>query len=105
MRNEIKFNDEAVESKVEEIANLGIGHSTIDGKQIKAVKDMLNLRGDSVEELRAKRNSLVKFFSSKTREFYNEEKSDFANFDKYHDAMSGAVMVIDSMMWDLYGEC
>jgi len=33
MRNEIKFNDEAVESKVKEIANLGIGHSTIDGNK------------------------------------------------------------------------
>ena len=95
-----KFNDEAVAPYVEEIASLGIKRHTIEYEQVLKIQELLKINSyKTIEELRAVRNSVVKLFSDK-----EDEQKTYEEADRYHYAMSGCVMVIDSRMWDLVGE-
>lgn len=90
---EIKFNDEFVKPRIEKLINLGIGRHTITEEQIRNAQEILEIDGDTLEELQAKRNSVVKLLT----EDRDNEKS--------WDTMSGVVFVLDSRIWDLTGEC
>ena len=95
-----KFNDEVVKPHIEAIANLGIQRHHIEFEQIMKIKELLNIDSfESVEELRAVRNSVVKLFGDK-----EDEQKSYEEAERYHWAMSGCVMVIDSRMWDISGE-
>ncbi len=90
---EIKFNDEFVKPRLEKLIELEIGEHTIAKEQIKRVQEILEIDGDTLEELQAKRNSVVKLLT--------EDRDD----EKSWNTMSGVVFVIDSRLWDLTGEC
>ena len=83
---EIKFNDEFVAARIPELLELRIGRAYIDGKQVEAVIRILELEGDTFEELTAKRNSVVKLICT--------EDAD----DKAWNTMSGVTCVIDSKL-------
>lgn len=104
MENTVKYNDEFVAPKIEDIASLGIGEMIITAEQIQRVKEYLEIDKWSIDELRAIRNSVVKLFSQKYSAYRIQDKTDWLSYDKYHNAMSGTVMVIDSRIWDLSGE-
>lgn len=95
-----QFNDEAVKPYIEVIANLGIGRHFINADQINSIKEILKIDELNINELRAVRNSVVKLF----HETEDKQKT-YEDENKYHYAMSGTVMVIDSRIWDLGGEC
>ncbi len=92
-KREIKFNDEFVKPRLEKLIELGIGRHTITKEQIKRVQEILEIDGDTLEELQAKRNSIVKLLT--------KDRDD----EKSWNTMSGVVFVIDSRLWDLTGEC
>ena len=73
LKSEIKFNDEAVEGKVEEIANLGIGHSTIDGKQINA-SDVIVVNAEVVDQ------EMSKTVNGTTTNIYHDQDFTCDNF-------------------------
>ena len=93
-----KFNDNAVAPHIETIASLGIKRHVLEYEQIMKIKELLNIDELDIEELRAVRNSVVKLFNEK-----EDEQKTYEEADRYHYAMSGTVMVIDSRMWDLGG--
>ena len=105
MERTVEFNDEFVAPKIEALVEIGIGKHTISPEQIEKVKELLNIAGDDIEGLRAKRNSCVKLLAKEEDKYYNNQIQDFKNFDRYHNTLSGVTFVIDSRIWDLGGEC
>ena len=93
-----KFNDEAVAPHVEFIAGLGIRRNYLDEAQMNKIHELLKIDEKSIEELRAIRNSVVKLFSDK-----EDEQISYAEADRYHYAMNGVLVLIDSRIWDLGG--
>ena len=86
---EILFNDEFVNPHLKELLDLKIDRSIITNEQILEVTKILKLKNNSEEQLRAKRNSVVKLLTD----------------DVYNDAawatMSGVTCVIDSFLIQL----
>lgn len=66
-------------------------------KQIKEVERILELEGNTKEELQTKRNSVVKIIGGLSHEY--RMKDDFQTIDKYHNCMSGVVAVIDLLYY------
>lgn len=87
----IPFNDEFVNSKLEALKALGIGKHIITVEQMEKVREILEIENDDFMALQAKRNSVVKLLT------------DDSNDEKAWDTMSGVTMVLDSRLWDLTG--
>ena len=93
INREIKFNDEFVKPRLGKLIELEIGRHTITKEQIRKAQEILEIDGDTLDELRAKRNSVVKLLT--------KDRDD----EKSWNTMSGVTFVIDSRIWDLGGEC
>lgn len=85
--SEIPFNDDFVSGCLAELLAIKIGKLVIYDDQIKKVVEILELAGNTSEQLRAKRNSVVKLLTK----------------DRYDDVawatMSGTTYVIDTYLW------
>ena len=103
---DLKFIDEFVESQLDKIANLNIDRHVINADQIEVIRNSLKLDNMSIDELRVIRNSVVKLFGEKEDKYYEYGKKtkSYEEFDKYHNAMSGTVAVIDHIIWKKGGE-
>lgn len=86
---EIPFNDNFVSERLAELLDLKIDRSVIDNDQIVNVIKILKLAGNTEEQLRAKRNSVVKLLT--------EDRDDEAAWA----TMSGVTYVIDSFLMNL----
>ena len=87
------------EGALEAIASLGIDEHIITEEQIADVYRILNLSKDNtVRELRAVRNSLVKGFRPLKNDAYDAE--DYRGYDRYFNAMSGSTAAIDRLIWE-----
>ncbi len=84
--SEIPFNDEYVSERLEELLALKIDRSIITNAQILKVTEILELASSSVEQLQAKRNSVVKLL---TENVYD---------DAAWATMSGVTCVIDTYL-------
>ena len=81
-------------------------HGFISGDEIKQVEEFLGLTGEeSLEELTAIRNTIVRYWSDYTDKFYEiprkertEEEIDEA--ERMRDQMSAFTSVIDNLKWD-----
>lgn len=87
--SEIPFNDEFVSGRLEELRSLKIDKHVINNAQIVKVVELLELAGNSAEQLQAKRNSVVKLLT--------EDDSDDAAWA----TMSGVTCVIDNFLINL----
>ena len=87
------------EGALEAIASLDIDEDIITEEQIADVYRILNLSKDNtVRELRAVRNSLVKGFRPLKNAAYDAE--DYRGYDRYFNAMSGSTAAIDRLIWE-----
>lgn len=81
-------------------------HGFISGDEIKQVEEFLGLTGEeSLEELTAIRNTIVKYWSDYIDKFYEIPRKDHTEeeldeFDKMQDQMSAFTSVIDNLKWD-----
>lgn len=91
MKQNIPFNDEFVSGKLEALKALGIGRHTISVEQMEKVREILEIENDTLMELQAKRNSVVKLLT--------EDDHD----ENAWNTMSGVTFVLDSRLWDLTG--
>jgi hypothetical protein len=74
----------------------------VSGEEIEFIVTELDLKTlDSVEKLVDKRNELVRWFSDKTHHY--RIKGDWENFDKYNNASSKSVAVIDNKLYSMRG--
>jgi len=84
---EISFNDDFVSGRLAELLALNIDMFVINEDQINRVSEILELSGNTSEQLRAKRNSVVKLLT--------KDRDDSAAWA----TMSGATYVIDNYLW------
>ena len=89
--NNIPFNDEFVKGKLDALKALKIGHRTITEEQIAQVREIMEIAGDTLQTLQAKRNSVVKLLTEDTKD------------EQAWDTMSGVVFVLDGRLFDLAG--
>ena len=85
--SEIPFNDEFVCNRIAELLALNIDRFYIREEQIKKVGEILELAGNTAEQLQAKRNSVVKLLT--------KDRDDDASWA----TMSGVTHVIDTYLW------
>ena len=85
------FNDEFVSKHLEALLALKIDKYVIMADQVKRVEELLELSGDTVEQLQAKRNSVVKLLTT--------DRDDEAAWA----TMSGVTCVIDTQMYKIGG--
>lgn len=96
---ELKFNDEAVEPYIEELASLGIKEDYFDAEHLMKIQQLLKTKDmNSLEELEALRNSVCKLFLAKI-----DEQSTQKEKDRYQWTLNGVILVIDSRRWDVWG--
>lgn len=88
MNHEISFNDAFVNDHIAELLALNIDKFIIRDDQIKKVIEILELASSTSEQLRAKRNSVVKLLT--------EDSADDAKWA----TMSGVTYVIDTCLWE-----
>lgn len=62
------------------------------------INHKLKLEGQSVEELRATRNTVVKYYSDIKSGLRGQQEVDWDKFDMMENAMSKAVAVIDELL-------
>lgn len=85
----IPFNDDFVSGRLEGLLSLKIDKHVINNAQIVKVVELLELAGNSAEQLQAKRNSVVKLLT--------EDDNDDAAWA----TMSGVTCVIDNFLINL----
>lgn len=92
----MKFNDELVTAKMGMLGNIKMGRYFIDASSVELVKMVLELAGDSPEELQAKRNSIVKLTSD--MKDVERKNGNFETYDEISVLQSSVVSVIDSIL-------
>lgn len=86
----IEFNDEFVAARIPQLLALEIGATYISGDKVKAVEKILELKNNTISQLQAKRNSVVKLIAI--------EHCDEAAWN----TMSGVTAVIDKWLMQAY---
>ena len=81
--------------------DIEIGRFSVTEQQIKKIAKMFNLSALTIDELRAVRNSVVRFLSDKKSEERNSKDCDWILYDQYTNNISGITAVIDNFMFAL----